>query len=206
MNRGCVWCKMRDAILGCMGGQPKSCEKLPKGGHSRRQGYPESSKADNSEQQFVFDDRGLGSEEVPKGRQSARGRQIQTRKASVERHRARCYQNQRKKQTGKSDQWTQTLGTVYTKAPTIRKKRKPPSRNQGQGHRDVGYDRGRRKVDCEFYYKQYQRDILKRQAERLPLLQYQYEDGRPIRGILKKPQFVRTPRMDELIVVEVCTL
>lgn len=206
MNRGCVWCKMRDAILGCMGGQPKSCEKLPKGGHSRRQDYSGSSKTDNSEQQFAFDDRGLGSEVNSKGRKSARGRQVRTRKASVERHRARSYQTQRKKQTEKSDQCTQTLGTFYSKVPAGRKKRKPPSRLQGQGYADVGYDRGHCQVPREFYYKQFQRDLLKRQAERLPLIQYHYEEGRPLRGILKKPQFIRTPRMDELIAVEVCTV
>jgi len=76
--------------------------------------------------------------------------------------------------------------------------RSHPSQGQGQGQTQ-------RKAYCQFFQRQYERDLLKRQAwaERLPLLEYRYEQGRPLRGILKRTEFVRTPRMDELILVEV---
>ena len=250
MNRGCVWCKMRDAILGCMGGEPKNCAK---GGHSRRPTLTEeSSRGDNSEtfgfddrgnrstrgsskravskgrtgtrgrpgrlrlteeyprvdnsEQCEFDDRGLGrvtniSKAPSRGFVvSTRGKPLRQRQASLERHRARGVFTQKKKQVPKADQCTQTQGIYYK--PVLRKKRKSPLQPPSKGY-EGNYDHGHLRAYCDFYYKQYQRDLLKRQAEKFPLFQYHYEQGRPLRGILKKPQFIRTPRMDEIIVVEV---
>lgn len=205
MNRGCVWCKMRDAILGCMGGQPKRCEKLPKGRNSRRSRSEESSRAGDSERQFVFDDRGLESEVPLTSERRQRGRQFRPRELSVEKsRRGHSYQTRNKKPSSgktKLDQCTQTFGPFYKKINFGARKKKP------QTHHAISYEKGRyQSTYCDFYQRQYQRDLLRRQAERLPLLQYHYEQGRPLRGILKKPQYIRPPRMDELIVVEVCTL
>lgn len=209
MNRGCVWCKMRDAILGCMGGQPKR-EKLPKGDYPRRSYRGEYSRAGDSDKQFVFDDTGLQGDLASRSQRCSQGRQVrrQPREYSKDRGQGRSLSRD-KKQAGtrqKIDQYTQTYGHYYKKINFGKKKHKTPPHLQSQGRRDSDHERRTLKSSyCDFYQKQYERDLLKRRAERLPLLQYQYEEGRPLRSILKKPQFVRTPRMDELIVVEVCT-
>lgn len=193
MYRGCVFCKMRDAIFGCMGGQPDNTGELPKGG--------------NSERKYVFDTKGLRSEKKsPTEPKHVTGRRSDKLPCKTAGQKGTHSQGHLLKGQGHRKEG------VPTRPKTLRSQPVPPTKVQYRSHprrnnyyqRNGGYETGHYNARyCKFFERQYQRDLLRRQAERLPLLEYTYKNGRPIRGILKKPQFVRTPRMDELIFVEV---
>ena len=95
-------------------------------------------------------------------------------------------------------------GTQIPRPSTSKQRSRSKPRDQECCYSD---DEGHIKAHyCKLYEKQYKRDLIKREAGRLPLLEYSYENNKPIRGILKKREFVRTPRMEELIYVEVGTI
>lgn len=191
MHRGCIFCKMRDAIFGCMGGQPEKSEELPREG--------------NSDEVYVFDTRGLQSD-----RRSERCKRSPRRSGSRPhikqgvlrlKQGSLCQKGQGQGHRKGSHQIKQRTGRSNTPHQTQAKYR---TYSTGQGRYHGNYETGHCNARyCRYYEKQYERDLLKRNAERLPLLQYTYKEGRPLRGILKKPQFVRTPRIDELVFVEV---
>ena len=76
---------------------------------------------------------------------------------------------------------------------------------QGQGH-CIREEQGSYESDVKEFETQYRRDLIIRQAAKLPLWEYTYEDGKPIRGILKNPKFIRRPGLDEICYLEVIVL
>lgn len=188
---------MRDAILGCMGRQPEKLEELPR--------------ERSSEQTYVFDRRGLRVD--GKGDQSIkRSPRRQGSKPHVKQGVLKSKQVYCQGHLQKGQGQNHRKGNLQSKQRNGRSQQRQPAQNRyrshskGQGGSNCyrNYESGRcSSRHCKFYEKQYERDLLKRNAERLPLLVYTYKQGRPLRGILKKPQFVRTPRMDELVFVEV---
>lgn len=194
MHQRCMFCKMRDAILGCMGGQPENLEVFPREG--------------NSEQTYVFDRRGLRVE--GKSDQSIKkSPRIQSSKPHVKQGVLKSKQVYGQGHLQKGQGQNHRKGSLQRNG---RSQLRQPAQNRYRSHSKGrggsscyrNYESGRcNSRYCKFYEKQYERDLLKRNAERLPLLVYTYKQGRPLRGILKKPQFVRTPRMDELVFVEV---
>ena len=194
MHRGCIFCKMRDAIFGCMGGQPEKSEEL------RRKG--------NSEEAYVFDKTGLRreqrSESCKRSPRRSGLRSVHVKEGVLRlKQGTHHYKGQGQSHRNGTLQKQQRSGR-----PHLSQSLQAKNRAQSKGHvyysnhsnYEIGHCNARY---CKYYEKQYERDLLKRNVERLPLLEYTYKQGRPLRGILKKPQFVRTPRMDELIFVEV---
>jgi hypothetical protein len=175
-----------------MGGQPQKSDEL------RRKG--------NSEETYVFDKVGLRrkqrSESCRRSPRRSGSRSVHVKEGVLRlKQGPHYYKGQGQSQRNGTFQQQQRSGLSYLPAHTQTKNRSHSKvlynnkRNYEIGHCNARY--------CKYYEKQYERDLLKRNVERLPLLEYTYKQGRPLRGILKKPQFVRKPRMDELIFVEV---
>ena len=190
-----MFCKMKDAILGCMGAKPDNEEPAPKGDHSQLLPRPQSTTSEKP------GDRKKVRPTYLQLRELTRQQQQQEPKLGIQsRYRGGQYS------TESSSISPASWRSHTPQSSSSRRRSSPRRRGQGQGQirTCTDYDQGHIKAHyCKLYEKQYKRDLLKRQAARLPLLEYTYEDGKPLRGILKKPQFVRTPRMDEIIVVEV---
>ncbi|KAL4222674.1 Actin interacting protein 3 [Mactra antiquata] len=185
---------MRDAIFGCMGGQPENSGEL--------------AEETSSEKQFVFDTKGLRSDTLSKRRTESKhllDKKSERQPEKIGRYRKGYSQGHFSKGQGQTREIAQSRSRATKSEPlaSSRVKRRSYQREDDFIRHNGSYETGHCNAQyCKYFERQYQRDILRRQAERLPLLEYTYYNGRPIRGILKKPRFVRTPRLDELIFVE----
>jgi hypothetical protein len=185
-----------------MGCQPEISEELPRAGYSER--TKEHVRGRHSDTVYVFDKRGLKKERV----QEQRSRQSPRRQCS----RSHIKYGVLKSKPVTNGQGHLLRGKGHRKE-LFQFRHRPSSLSRlrqgtkGQGHSNHHGDPGNNYCTasyCKFLEKQYERDLLKRKrAERLPILEYTYQPGKPLRGILKRPQYIRRPRMDELIFVEV---
>ena len=218
MFQECMSCNMKEAILACMGAEPNTTEARAKGQHTRGK----------SERTPVYQ-RITRSENVSAGIEPAHqlsGRPKTTRSQSRSKSGTRrlpretrpWYQPRQRSPLSRSRRpssldFFPADGETFFSLPPSRsvtgRYRSPLERGQGQvqgqhyRHRDEEYDFDR---EAKAYERQYRRDLIKRQVAKLPLWEYTYEDGKPIRGILKNPKYIRDPGLDEICYLEVIIL
>ena len=202
---------MKQAILGCMGGEPKVSKEYTRGITSK--GKPERTPVYQRISRSEDISSGLepvrqGSRRIVKPRtrsdyKPAVIRQLprETRPGYQPRQRSPLSRSRRPSSLDFPATHSDTRFRLPTRSVTGRI-RSP----QGQGQRHFTSDRDEQDSydrDAKEYERQYKRDLIIRQAAKLPLWEYTYEDGKPIRGILKNPKYIRDPGLDEICFLEV---
>ena len=205
---------MKEAILGCMGAEPNTTEVGTKGHHSiakagRTPVYQRISRSENISSGIP------GIEPFPQ--QSGRSKKSRSHSHSksgarrLPRETRPWYQPRQRSPLSRSRRpssldFLPVDGETFFSLPPSRsvtgRYRSPLERGQGQLHsnKDQEYSVDR---EAKAYERQYRRDLIKRQVAKLPLWEYTYEDGKPIRGILKNPKYIREPGLDEICCLEV---
>ena len=205
---------MKEAIFGCMGGEPKSNKECVRGINSKGKGksdrtpvYQRISHVEDNNRGFATFHQG--------SRRSDRPRTHTDYSPAIIRQLSKAtrpgYQARQRSPLSRSRR-PSSLDFLASQSGDARF-RLQPSRAvtgryrspQGQGHY-IREDQGSYESDVKEFERQYRRDLIIRQAAKLPLWEYTYEDGKPIRGILKNPKFIRRPGLDEICYLEVIVL
>ena len=187
---------MKDAIFGCMGGQPNNTREV-------------KVESQCSEQTSLFSDQYNGDDSNGFRRSEVRqpvSQRSRSKSSSPPKARSRITSRSwSKRDQGQSKFYLETIPKGSQQPRQISSRYKSYQKNVGRRHGEYLNREHVHEYHCNLCERQYKRDLLKRQSSKLPLLEYTYSptDGKPIRGILKKPRYVRTPRMDELVVIEV---
>ena len=202
---------MKEVIFGCMGAEPNTTEGRTKGLNSK--GKPERipvyqriTRSENiSAGVEPFHQQSSGTKKARSHshlKSGTRRLPRETRPWYQPRQRSPLSRSRRPSSLGFFPADGETFFSVPPSRSVTGRYRSPLERDQGQlcRYRDEesSYDR-----EAKAYERQYRRDLLRRQAAKLPLWEYTYEDGKPIRGILKNPKYIREPGLDEVCYVEV---
>ena len=209
MFQECMLCNMKEVILGCMGAEPNTARENTKGTNSQRKSerIPIYQRISRSEDVSAGLEPVLqyssGTRKSHSGYRAGK-RRLPRETRPVYQPRQRSPLSRSRRPSSLDFQPVTDRDFAYCLPPSrsvTGRYRSPVSRSQGHfsQHKDEeSYDR-----EAKEFERQYKRDLIRRQAAKLPLWEYTYEDGKPIRGILKNPKYIREPGLDEICYLEV---
>lgn len=208
MFQGCMFCNMKEAIFGCMGAEPTTTRKEPnsKEKPERTPVYQRIIRSEAIPEDLgtvhQYSDRAKKSRSPSQFKSGTRRLPRETRSRHQPRQRSPLSRSRRPSSLDFFPADGETFFSLPPSRSVTGRYRSPLER--GQGH--VSYHRNEKdsyEREAKAFERQYRRDLIRRQAAKLPLWEYTYEDGKPIRGILKNPKYIREPGLDEICFLEV---